>query len=117
MNYRNFTRVDISEFASLKHGERIFFGNVKNISLQGLYVKTHEEIPVDIPVEVTVYHCPNNSIRLLANVVRQDVSGVGIQIREMDTNSFVKLKNVIEEQCDDLEFILHETIKVASCIR
>jgi hypothetical protein len=117
MNYRNFTRVDISEFASVKYGERIFFGNVKNISLQGLYVKTHEEIPLNIPVEVTVYQSPNISIRLLANVVRQDLSGVGIQIKEMDTNSFVKLKNVIEEKCDDLEFILHETIKVASCIR
>jgi len=117
MNYRNFTRVDISEFASVKHGERIFFGNVKNISLQGLYVKTHEEIPLNLPVEVTVYNFPNKSIRLLANVVRQDVYGVGIQIKEMDTDSFVKLKNVIEEKCDDLEFILHETIKVASCIR
>jgi len=117
MNYRNFTRVDISEFASVKQGERIFFGNVINVSLQGLYVKTHEEIPLNIPLEVTVYHTPNNSIRLLANVVRQDVSGVGIQIKEMDTNSFVKLKNVIEEHCDDLELILHETIKVASSIR
>ena len=117
MNYRNFTRVDISEFASVKYGERIFFGNVKNISLQGLYVKTHEEIPLNIPVEVTVYHCPDVSIRLLANVVRQDLSGVGIQISEMDTNSFVKLKNVIEEHSGDREFVLHETIKVVSCIR
>jgi len=113
MNHRNFTRVNFSEFASIRFEEKVFFGNVENISLQGLFVKTHEDIPLNTPVDVTVYHSQDHSIRLSVAVIRQDSAGVAMQIRKMNSDSFGHLKNVIEERCLDQGLILLETAMVA----
>ena len=116
MNYRNFTRVDFSEFASIKFDEKVYFGNVENISLQGLFIKTHEEIPLNTPVDVAVYHTSDHSIRFSAAVVRLENSGIAMRIRKMDSYSFFQLKNVVAERCPDQKLILCETEKMACCI-
>lgn len=116
MNRRVFTRVDLSEWASVKYEEQIFFGDVGNVSLQGLFIKTEHEIPLNIPVEVTVYHTPATSIHLSANVVRREGNGVGMQIKDLDVNSFVHLRNAVAQKCNDHELLLRETYKMAGCI-
>ena len=116
MNHRNFTRVDFSEFASIRFEDKVYFGNVINISLQGLFVKTHEDIPLNTSVDVTVYHSSNHSIRLSVSVLRQDSTGVAMQIRKMDSNSFARLKNIIAKRCFDHELIRKETARAACCI-
>jgi len=116
MNKRDFTRVELSEWASVKYEEQIFFGDVGNVSLQGLFIKTEHEIPLYAPVEVTVYHSPATSIHLSASVVRREEHGFGMQIRELDVNSFVHLRNVVAKKCHDHELIMRETYKMANCI-
>jgi len=116
MEKRNFTRVALSECASVKHDDQVFFCDIENVSLQGLFVKTYQEIPLHTAVEITVYHPPASSFRLQAKVVRCEDSGVGLQVKGIDVNSFVRLRDVIEMGCNDHERIMNETYRMAGCI-
>lgn len=116
MEKRNFTRVDFFECASVKHEDNVFFGDIKNMSLQGLFIKTDEDIPLKTPVEITVYHSPNSSFNFNADVVRCEDTGIGIQIKKMDVHSFVYLRDAVATQCNDLDLLMRETYKMAGCI-
>jgi len=116
MQKRNFTRVEFSECASIKHEDQVFFGDIKNISLQGLYIEIDQEIPLNSAVDITVYHSPNSSISLQAYVVRREKSGIGMQINRMDVHAFVHLRDVVSMQCNDQDIIMLETYKMAGCI-
>jgi len=116
MENRNFTRVDFCECVSIKHADQTFFGDIKNVSLQGLFIKTPEKVPLRTPVEITFFFSNNSSMYLNANVVRCEDAGLGIQISRMDVNSFVHLRNVVGMQCNDQDLLMQETLKVTSCI-
>jgi hypothetical protein len=116
MENRNFTRVDFSQCASIKHEDQTFFGDIQNLSLQGLFIKTPEKVPLHTPLEITVYFSQNSSMYLNANVVRCEDAGLGIQISGMDVNSFVHLRNAVSMQCNDQDLLMKETFKVTSCI-
>jgi hypothetical protein len=116
MEKRNFTRVDFSECASIKHDNQVFFGDIQNMSLQGLFIKIHQEVPLNAAVEITVYHSSDSAFRLLANVVRREESGLGMQISGLDVHSFAHLRDVVAMQCNDQELIMRETYKMAGCI-
>jgi hypothetical protein len=116
MDKRNFTRVAFSGGASIKYNEQIFWGNVENVSLQGFFIKTKHDLPLDYPLEVTIYQSPNSSIYLDACVVRSEEDGWGMKISGVDVNSFVRLRDVVSEQCNDQTLLMHETYKMANCI-
>ena len=116
MEKRNFTRVDFSECASVKHKDQIFFADIQNMSLQGVYIKTNQEIPLNSTVELTVYRPPNSSFRYHASVVRCDDTGLGMQLKGMDVNSFVHLRDIVALQCNDHDLVTSETYRMSSCI-
>lgn len=116
MPKRNFTRVEFSECVSVNHEDQVFFGDIKNMSLQGLFIKTDQPVPLRADVEITVYHPHNSSFSLLANVVRCEKNGIGIQIQKMDANSFARLRDVVAMQCNDLDLIMRETYQMTGCI-
>ncbi|MEI6703241.1 MAG: PilZ domain-containing protein [Deltaproteobacteria bacterium] len=116
MEHRNFTRVSYCECASVKHDDQAFFGDIENVSLQGLFIKTPQKVPINTPVEITVYFSQSSSMYLNANVVRCEDTGLGIQISKMDVNSFVHLRNAVSMHCNDQDILMRETFKVTSCI-
>jgi PilZ domain-containing protein len=117
MEKRNFTRVDFSECASIKHDNQVFFGDIKNMSLQGLFITIHQELPLNTEVDITVYHSSDSSFRLRASVVRREETGHGMQINGMDVNSFAHLRDLVAMQCNDQELVMRETYKMAGCIQ
>lgn len=116
MEKRNFTRVAFTEGASIKHENQLFFGDIQNICLQGLFIKTNYDVPLHTLLQVTVYFSSESSIFLNAAVVRREESGIGVQIKGMDVNSFVQLRNAIAKKCNDHGRIMRETYKVTHCI-
>ena len=116
MEKRNFTRVTFSGGASIKYNKQIFWGNIENVSLQGFFIKTKHDLPLNNPLEVTIYQTPNSSIYLLASVVRTGQDGLGMKINGLDVNSFVRLRDVVSEQCNDQTLLMNETYKMAHCI-
>ena len=116
MEKRYFTRVECDEGASIKHGNHQFFGDIQNICLQGLFIKTKQSVPLNTSVQVAVYLSSESLIYLNADVVRCEESGIGVRIKGMDVNSFVQLRNAVAKQCNDHGRIMRETYRVTNCI-
>ena len=116
MEQRNFTRVNVSAAAAIKCNDQVILGDISNVSLQGLFIKTDKKFPENLPVDVTVYLYPKTSFSLHADVVRRNESGVGIQLKKIDMQSFVHLRNVVAMHSDDHGAIINETFKMSSCI-
>jgi hypothetical protein len=116
MNNRHFTRVNYSVGASISYGNEMVFCNTDNLSLRGMYLKTEHEIPLNIPVHVTVYNSNQTSLKVNAWVVRREENGVGLQINNMNVNSFVQLRNIVTENSRNQDVILQETYKMLECI-
>jgi hypothetical protein len=86
------------------------------MSLRGMYLKTEHEVPLNMPVVVTVYHANQPSLRVNAKVVRQEEKGVGLQISDLNVSSFVQLRNIITENSADGGAIMRETYQMLKCI-
>lgn len=114
---RYFTRVDYSQCASVKHDDQVFFGDIKNVSLQGLYITTSQEIPVSSTIEITICNEDNTSYRYRANVVRCEENGFGVQLKEMGVQAFTHLRSIIARQCNNLELLISETCRMSACIQ
>jgi len=116
MNNRQFTRVNYTVGASISYGNEVFICITDDVSLRGMYLKTGHDIPLDIPVHVTVYHSNLESLKLNARVVRKGENGVGLQINDLSVNSFAQLRNIVSENCKDRGTVLQETYKMLKCI-
>lgn len=114
MEKRVFTRVGLSEWATISYENQVFGGLVENISMRGVFVRTKQELPMNIPVEVTVRHSIDKSLYLSATTVRQGKTGLAMKINRMDLHSLVYLRSLIEEQCGSQELVMHETKKMVS---
>lgn len=112
MKNRAFTRVGFSEWATISYENQVFGGLVENISLRGLFVQTNQELPLNIPLEVSVHHSINKSLYLSAVAVRHGKTGLGMRINRMDIHSLVYLRNILEKQCQDPQLVTHETKKM-----
>jgi hypothetical protein len=99
----------MSEKASLKCGDHVFCGVVENASLRGMFIRTEHDIPLNIPVEVSVRHASHARADFDACVVRKQHNGLGVMIRRMNINSFVYLRDLVAEQCQNPEVLMHET--------
>jgi len=114
---RAFTRVNAAVGATISFGTDMIQCVTENLSLQGFYLRTSKSIPLHQPVKVTLYDHQSPSVQVSANVVRQDATGgLGVKISSIDVNSFVYLRNVISQQCNDFNGIMSETYKMVDCI-
>jgi hypothetical protein len=110
---RGFTRIKLSERATIRFGEQSIGGMLENISLRGLFVHASQQIPLDIPIEVNVHLPIDPSLVLNATVVRHDEeSGLGMRINRIDMRSLLALRNLVEKHCGDRELVSHETKKM-----
>jgi len=116
MNSRDFTRVNYTVGASIRYGDEVVICNTKNLSLRGMSLKTEHEIPLDIPVQVTVYHSNQASLKVNAKVVWREGSGVGLHINTLNVNSFVQLRRIVTENSMDQGAVMQETFKMLKCI-
>lgn len=116
MDKRNFTRVDFSAGASISCNGQVIAGKIENLSLQGMYVKTAREIPLHLPLDVTVQPEFGTSFTLQASAVRCNGSSLGMKIMGMDVLSFVQLRNAVALQCSDHDEVMRETFKVVGYI-
>ncbi len=90
MENRKFERVGFRTEALIKHDGKTFEGEVENLSLKGLFVKTDHKIGIDEPVEITVlFHgmSANMSFSIRAKVVRVTEDGIGFNFQKIDIDS------------------------------
>src|SRR5689334_5320896 len=89
---RKFDRVECRTEALISYCNTSFKGEVENLSLKGLFVKTDRKIELNENVGVTVFFAGNSgqmSFSLQGKVVHVGDNGIGINFQKIDMNSLV----------------------------
>jgi hypothetical protein len=79
-------------------------GEVKDVSLRGLYLVTEELLPVGTPVEITIFLSASEEpvvINVTGSVARLMPGGLGCAFDKMDVESFTHLRSIISYQGGD----------------
>ena len=101
---RHFSRVDFKVSALLQSDGVALKGEVKDVSLRGMYLVTEEVLPVGSPVEITIYLSstdPPIVINVAGVVARLVPGGIGCAFDKMDVESFTHLRSIISYQGGD----------------
>lgn len=108
---RSFSRVDFKVSALLQATDGTTLkGEVKDVSMHGIYVETDGSIPVGSPIEITIYLPAAEPvvINVSGAVARVDQTGLGCVFDKMDLESFAHLRSVIAYQVGDVSRVLSE---------
>jgi hypothetical protein len=117
MNTRNFTRVNYTAGAAIKFGSEVVLCKTGNLSIQGMYLKTENDLPLNEPVHVTVYKSNESSFKVDAKIIRKEEGGVGLQINGVSARSFAQLRDIITDHCTDHGKVISETLLMLKCIQ
>jgi hypothetical protein len=111
MEKRKFLRVPFEIKAEIISEGQKFIVDVKDLSLKGLYVKSDHKFELKTPVDLKIDLSGNQtnlSINLKAEVVRVTDEGMGLFFSQMDLDSFIHLKNIVEYNAIDPERVREE---------
>ncbi len=99
MHERNKSRVVFHVNASLEYDGKTVNGDVENLSTNGMFMNSLEDIPVDTAVEVSIYLSGTTSelsLKINGVVSRKEAKGVAVIFKEIEFDSFIHLKNIID---------------------
>lgn len=111
MEKRKFLRVPFEIKAEIISEGQKFIVDVKDLSLKGLYVKSDHKFELKTPVDLKIDLSGNQtnlSINLKAEVVRVTDEGMGLFFSQMDLDSFIHLRNIVEYNSVDPERVREE---------
>ena len=115
MSSRKFTRVKISAVATIEYKDQLISGDIMELSLMGLFVKTEAKIPVDQSVHVKVRYL-RKEFHFPATVIYGKDHGLGLKINEIDLPSFFQLRELIASKIQDPDAVIRETFIMADII-
>ena len=81
---RNFARLSLHAKANIVLGDQMIEGEVENLSMKGVFVKSTRRIDLNDTVAITIYHTltPQVLCDLKAKVVRVTDNGMGLQFEK-----------------------------------
>lgn len=98
---RGHERTDCQTKAMISYKGASIMGEVENLSLKGLFVKTDHKIDVDEQVEISIYFYGADSdlsFSLQATVIRAAENGLGFTFQKIDVDSLaIKKKDPAPE--------------------
>jgi len=112
---RRFTRVELSALATIEYDGQTIPGEISEISLRGLFVKTGAKIPVDRSVHVKARYL-RKEFHFPATVIYEKDEGLGLKIDEIDLPSFFQLRELIASKIEDPDAMIRETFIMADII-
>ena len=111
MTTRKFSRVPFRVSAAVKSGERRFQAEVENLSMNGMFLVTGEQLRMDEAVDITITlngTSPEINVRLTGRVSRVAGNGIGFTFEKTDLESYTHLKNIVAYNCDDADQVMEE---------
>lgn len=111
MEKRKFERVDLKTEAIIRHRGVTFKGEVENLSLKGLFVKTDQKIALSEEVDVSMFFYGSESelsFSLEAVVVRVTDEGIGLNFRKIDIDSLVSSELTVTTAGSDRAHVIEE---------
>ena len=115
MSTRKFSRVKISAVATIEYDDQTISGDIMEISMMGLFVKTDAKIPIDQPVHVKARYL-KKEFHFPATVIYGKDHGLGLKINEIDLPSFFQLRELIASKIQDPDAVIRETFIMADII-
>ena len=111
---REKTRVDFKTQVILNAGtssEIVAEGDLKDISLKGIFVCTEKMIPIGSMCDIKILLSGTSSelsLKMKGQITRQDPSGLGIAFNSMDLDSHYHLKNILLYNASDPKIMEQE---------
>ncbi|GAM09057.1 pilZ domain protein [Geobacter sp. OR-1] len=84
MPERSFSRLPIHLEATITYNGTIIEGELDNISLKGVFVRTTQKIPINDSIMITLYHHTKDQqiCRLKGRVVRISAEGFAVEFEK-----------------------------------
>lgn len=112
MEKRKHSRVRFNAEVIVKSSGITISGTTDNLSMKGMFFNTPIRFDINGPVEVSLSLTGSDeSIKLNGRAVRQIGTGIAIEFREMDLDSFTHLKGLVAHNSDDADAIEDEYYK------
>lgn len=95
---RILSRINFNTEAEIIWNEQKITGPIKNLSLNGLFLVTDKDIPVDEKVTIKISLASTHSdISVITHgvVKRHDDEGIAVQFTDMELDSFIFLRNIM----------------------
>ncbi len=96
---RNKPRIIFHVSASLDFHGHTINGNVENLSISGMLINTTDLIPENAEANLTVYLSGSSSeltLNMNCEVIRKEPHGIAVKFTQMDIDSYIHLRNIIE---------------------
>jgi Tfp pilus assembly protein PilZ len=108
---RKFSRVNFRIAATIKAGGSSFSSDVDNLSMNGMFVVTAEQLQLGEAVDITIIlseSSPEIHISVSGTVSRIADNGIGFTFERLDIDSYTHLKNILSYNIDDADRIIDE---------
>ena len=102
VNYETDIRIKLDKF------EVRALGSSRDLSLNGIFVKADDDIPVgtECMVEIRLSGTTESlPLKMQGTVIRKESSGIGISFNSMDIDSYTHLKNLVRYNSEDPDII------------
>lgn len=111
MSMRKFSRVPFHVVATVTAGSRSFQGEVENLSMNGLLVRTAERLQEGDEVEIVIALSgtdPEVRVTFNGRVARLTDAGIGFHFEKVDLDSYTHLRNIIAYNMADPDKVMEE---------
>ena len=95
---RKYRRIDFEAPAFIEHNNRTTFGEVKNVSNLGAFLKTDGKFAVNDPVQISIYFLEGSatlSVTIPGTVARLADGGVGLSSPHLDVYKLLHLEHLL----------------------
>ncbi len=95
---RMLSRVDFEVAARIIHNGAEIPCEVRNLSLSGIYFAKGPDLPMNTALEVRLELSSQHSemgVTVKGTVVRKDPDGFAVQLRDLELDSFIFLRNIM----------------------
>src|SRR5512137_1868711 len=106
MEKRQFSRVDFTVKALVTADTTVFRGEVDNLSLHGIFIKTDQQLPLGSAAEITIGLAevePEIVIHVTGTVARHTPDGIAFEFGKIDVDSFTHLRSIISYREGDAD--------------
>lgn len=104
-------KIKITLITSVK---KIEIGDSRNISLNGVFVETHEKLPIgsECRVLITLTEIkPSIILSIESEIVRHDPTGMGITFKKMEVDDYEHLRNIVLYNTPETEAFIHQSLE------
>jgi len=111
---RSFVRVPFKSETILRTETANIQGTIKNLSLAGAFIKTHEKIEQHAEVEIEIIlddPPPAVNVMLSGKVMRIEPEGIAVQFTGMSMDVFERLRDIIADLHGDKGRVVAEFVK------